>query len=472
MSETVTGVPGLPDLTHPNELIQFGGELLKLSQKIAILVIFLGIALALAGLALRRTKPELIDWLEIWIKRYDLLLRKFPHAVLIFSLMMGGFFLCSTLANRYHHWEQARVAKVAASVAGDRLEQFAPQVRYVVKEPYTYDTQVKGKIVRVKATRDINRFLTVGGSQINVKLEQIKDVQNLRSVYRVDFQGDYKVKNPLKEKEEFFFEINPPNGYSLLQNFKVERDNNRLVPVNPGDYGFPLRLEAGEETMFRVSYQAQGGPRWVYDANGQLLSNFRLTALANFANADFASGIVPTQIKVEGQGTRFIWVFNDNVSVKNPFGVFTSTGKVTNTGILPRLLLLAPALFFWWIVLLYLSVPLTLQDIVLAGSLFFASLLTLTYLSRVIDAQLAWCLISPVMLVLVWGLGNSRSASIAAVIATIAGGVLPVFGLVTTYSGLTLSLAGLLSVVWVAVLHWYRLYRVSDQPTSRAKYDL
>lgn len=472
MSETASGVPGLPDLTHPNELIQFGGELLKLSQKIAILVIFLGIALALAGLALRRTKPELLEWLEIWIKRYDLLLRKFPHAVLIFSLMIGGFFLCSTLANRYHHWEQARVAKVAATVSGDRLEQLAPQVRYVVKEPYTYDTQVKDKIVRVKATRDINRFLTVAGSQINVKLEQIKDVQQLRSVYRVSFEGDYTVKNQLKESQQFFFEINPPNGYSLLQNFKVERDNNRLVPVNPGDYGFPLRLEAGEETTFRVTYQAQGGPRWVYDANGQLLSNFRLTALANFENADFASGIVPTQSKVEGQGTRFIWVFDDNVSVKNPFGVFTSTGKVTNTGILPRLLLLAPALFFWWIVLLYLSVSLSLQDIVLAGSLFFASLLSLTYLSRVMDVQVAWCLISPVMLVLVWGVGKSRSASLAAVIATIAGGVLPVFGLVTTYSGLTLSVAALLSVVWVAVLHWYGFYRISDQPTSRAKYDL
>ena len=471
MSETITGVPGLPDLTHPNELIQFGGELLKLSQKITILVIFLGIALALIGFALSRTKPELLGWLEIWIKRYDLLLKKFPYAVLIFSLMIGGFFLCSTLANRYHHWEQARVAKVAATVAGDRLEQFAPQVRYVVKEPYTYDTQVKDKIVRVKATRDINRFLTVGGSEINVKLEQIKDVQNLRSVYRVDFNGDFKVKNQLKQEEQFFFEINPPNGYSLLQNFKVERDNSRLVPVNPGDYGFPFRLKVGEETTFRVTYQAQGGPRWIYDANGQLLSNFRLTALANFENADFASGIVPTQSKVEGQGTRFIWVFDDNVSVKNPFGVFTSIGKVTNTGILPRLLLLAPALFFWWIVLLYFSVPLTLQDIVLAGSLFFASLLTLTYLSRIIEAQLAWCLISAVMLVLVWGLGNSRSASLAAVIATIAGGILPVFGLISTYSGLTLSLAGLLSIMWLIVLRWYGLYPIEKAHLNHTKLD-
>jgi len=45
--------------------------------------------------------------------------------------------------------------------------------------------------------------------------------------------------------------------------------------------------------------------------------------------------------------------------------------------------------------------------------------------------------------------------SLAAVVGTIAGMVLPILGLLVPYSGLTLSLAGLLSMIWLAVLNWY-----------------
>lgn len=455
------GIPNLPDLTHPNELIEFGNQILKLSFKLGLLVGALGIAIALLSFALRNQEPDRTIFLGEWIVRYSALLRGLQHSILILILVSGGFFLSATLSNRYHHWEQARVTKVADSVAGDRLEQSAPQIRYVIEEPYSYDTQVEGKIVRVQATRKVNRFMTLSGSQINVNLNQTTDPSTTRAIYQADFTADYQVINKLGEAQDFFFEVQPPYGYKLLQNLKVERDGNRLIPVNPGDYGFPLRLAAGEETKFKVTYQAQGGPRWVYNANGQLLSNFRLSALADFPNADFASGIVPTESKVEGRGTRFTWKFDDNVSVLNPFGVFTSVGPIRNTGILPRLLLLAPALFLWWLGLLYLSVPMSLRDVAISAGIFFACILSLTYLSRVVDAKLAWSAISLILLAMVWGLGKINHARLAAVIATIAGGILPVLGLLVPYSGITLSLAALLSVVWLAVRHWYGLYQQS-----------
>ncbi len=225
--------------------------------------------------------------------------------------------------------------------------------------------------------------------------------------------------------------------------------------MHPGDYGFPFRLEPGAETTFKVTYQVQGGPRWVYDASRQLLSQFRLTAITNFSSADFASGIVPSNIKRENGSTEFTWIFDDNVSVKNPFGVFTNTAPIKNTGIIPRLLLLAPAVFLWWILLLYLSLPMDLKNIAIAGGIFFACLLTLTYLGRLISPQLVWTMISLILLSLMWGLGSNRRASLAAIVCTIAGAVIPVFGLLVPYSGLTLSLAGLLSAVWLAVRHWY-----------------
>ncbi|MGE5657005.1 MAG: hypothetical protein ACM37W_10345 [Actinomycetota bacterium] len=463
MFQTAQGIPNLPDLTHPHELIEFGNQILKASFQLCLLVGVLGIAVALLSFALRNKEPEHGIFVSEWSIRYSTLLRGLQHFILILILLVGGFFLSSTLSNRYHHWEQARVAKVAESVAGDRLEQQAPQVHYTVEEPYTYDTQVEGKIVRVQATRKVNRILAMSGSQIDVKLNQTTDPATERAIYQAIFTADYQVANKLNEAENFFFEIQPPFGYKLLQNFKVERDGTRLIPINPGNYRFPLRLEPGEETRFKVTYQAQGGPRWVYNANGQLLSNFRLTALADFPNADFASGIIPTESKVEGRGSRFTWVFDDNVSVLNPFGVFTSVGPVKKTGILPRLLLLAPALFLWWLVLLYLSVPMTMKDVAISAGVFFACVLSLTYFSRAIDAKLAWLGISLILLVIVWGLGKTNQARLAAVIATIAGGVIPVFGLLVPASGMTLSLAGLLSVVWLAVRHWYGWYRVSEE---------
>jgi hypothetical protein len=459
MNPSAQGIPGLPDLTHPHELVQFGAQVLKGSFLFVFLIIALGVAIALISFSLRRNPTEQAVFFGEWSIRYSQLLRGLQHLALILILLIPGFFLCSTLSNRYHYWEQAKVAQVAESVAGDKLEQNAPQIRYTIEEPYTYTTQVGGKIVKVNDKQKVTRYLTLSGSQIQVTIDQSVNVQNRSVIYNTNYTGNYKVSNQLSDINNFFFEAPPPNGYSLLASYKVERDGTRLKQTNPGDYGFPFSLEPGQETTFKVTYQAQGGSRWVYNAANQLLSQFRLIATANFRNADFASGIVPTNIKADGNSTQFTWIFDENVSVKNPFGVFTSTNPVKNTGIIPRLLLLAPALFLWWILLLYLSLPMNLKNVAIAGAIFFACLLTLTYMARVINAELAWTIIAFIFLILTYGLGSNRHTSLAAIICTIAGAVLPVFGLLIPFSGLTLSLAGLLSVAWLAVLHWYGWYR-------------
>ncbi|TVP60077.1 MAG: hypothetical protein EA343_18235 [Nodularia sp. (in: Bacteria)] len=458
MSDSTQGIPGLPDLTHPTELIQFGSQVLQASLLLVFLVIALGIAIAIVSFSLRRHESEQVIFVGEWSVRYSQILGGLQHLTVVLVLLVVGFFLCSTLSNRYHHWEQAKVAQVAQSVAGEKLEQIAPRIRYVTQQPFTYTTQVDGKIIKVTDTQEVNRYLALAGSQIQVKLDQNTDVQNRSAVYRADYIADYKIINRLKDINNFFFEAPPPNGYSLLSNYKIERDQTRLEPNNPGEYSFPFSLQPGAETNFRVTYQAQGGSRWVYDSAGQLLSNFRLTAIANFASADFASGIVPNETKVDRRSTEFIWKFDDNVAVRNPFGVFTNTNPIRNTGIIPRLLLLAPALFLWWILLLYWSLPMSIKNVAIASGIFFACLLTLTYLSRFMNAQLAWTMISLVLLALTYGLGYNRNASLAAIICTIAGAVLPVFGLLVPFSGLTLSVAGLLSVIWLAVRHWYGWY--------------
>ncbi|MDJ0797451.1 MAG: hypothetical protein QNJ51_11575 [Calothrix sp. MO_167.B12] len=455
MNENTQGIPGLPDITHPVELMEFGNQVIKASLILVILVLMLGIVMALVNFSLRRHQTTQNLVINDWLQNYSQWLRGLPHITLLLIILIGGFFLCSTLGNRYHHWEQAKIAKVAESVAGERLEQIAPQIRYTVQQPYSYTTRVKDKIVKVNDTQTVSRFLNLAGSQIQVKIDQTVDVRGRSTVYQIDYNANYKVVNQLQNISQFFFEAPPPQGYSLLASYQVERGKSKLLQRNPGDYGFPFRLEPGEEANFRVTYQAQGGPRWIYKAGGQLLSNFRLDAIANFQGANFASGIVPNQIQNDGKITQFTWIFEDNVSVRNPLGVFTDTEPIQHTGIIPHLLLLAPGLFLWWILLLYLSLPMHLKNVAIAGGIFFACLLALTYLSRWIAPPVAWSLIALILLSLTWGLGSHRRASLAAIICTIAGAVIPIFGLLIPFTGLTLSLAGLLSATWLAVRHWY-----------------
>ncbi|ACK73131.1 conserved hypothetical protein [Gloeothece citriformis PCC 7424] len=457
MFQTPQGIPNLPDLTHPQELINLGQQFFIPLLILILLVGGLGLILALFNRGLTPQDPDNLNLIGQWKTRYFSLLRGLEQSILVLIIVIVGFFLCSTLANRYHHWEQAKLSKIAATVAGERLEQTAPRVRYHVEEPYSYYTQVDGQFVQVQDTRKVDRFLTLTRSEIEVNVNQSQNLQQEGNTYLVDFKGVYQMTNSLPQYQELFFEISPPYNYSLLKNFRVERQGNQLTPITPNQFSFPISLEPNQQTQFQVSYQAQGAPRWVYNAGGDLLSNFRLTVKANFPQADFASGITPSEIKYEGQATIFTWIFAENVSVANPFGLFTATESIKNTGIIPRLLMLAPGIFLWWVLLLVLSVPLQEKDLAIAAGIFFASLLALTYFSRILDVKIAWAGISLIWLILVWGLGKNIRTSLAAVICTLAGAILPMLGLLVPYSGLTLSLAGLLSVIWLTVKNWYSL---------------
>lgn len=450
-----SGIPNLPDLTHAEELIAFGSNAIKLSLIFAIALLGLGITVALFTWSSQKTGVNPQSYL-VWVVG-------FPHVVLVFAILIGGFFINSTLANRYHHWEQQKISEVATQVHGERLEQLAPRMRYQVEESYTQYNWVDGEQVATEATRIVDRFVAISGSDIEVKINQTQDPGNSKWIYSADFVGQYEVTNNLNDISQFYFDIQPPYGYSLLQNFQVQQGGENLNPTTPGNYSFPFNLASGETTTFQVNYQAQGSPRWVYQASGQLLSNFRLNAIANFPDAEFA-GAIPTITTEKPQQREMTWIFEGNVSVRNPFGVFTATTAINNTGILPRLLLLSPGIFLWWILLLYLSIPLGLKDVAIAAGVFFASVLMLTYGSRLINPIIAWTFISAIWLGLVWGLGSNRWMASAAIVCTITGGILPILGLLVPYSGLTLGIAGLLSVTWLAVRHWYGISAPHKKP--------
>lgn len=451
------GIPALPDLTHASELFQFGQKMIQLSQGLLVLLLGVGIVLGWLRFAYQRhpqphqENQPFLTYLEKNLLGYNQIWRGVTHGWLIIAILSSGFFLCSTLANRYHHWEQEKMTKVAESVAGERVEQVAPQIHYFVEEPYSTITYLNGKPTEVEKKQKVDRLLPLSSAQVEVNLKQSQDPASQRLIYQSEFTANYQVINTLDKVQDFLFEVPPPTDYRLLQDYRVEQKGKLLQPENQGDYRFPLKLASKESANFRVSYKAQGAPRWVYSANGQSLAKFRLSILAAFPNPDFASGIVPSEIKLEEQGTRFIWSFQENVSVQYPFGVFTATPAFKNTGILPRLLLLAPGILFWWLMLLYLTGKMEFEDSLIAAALFFAILLSLTYFSRLGDAKLIWGLLLPIPLLFAWGLGRKRQTPWLTLGATLAGVILPVAGFLLSYTGITLAISGLLSIVLLLI---------------------
>jgi hypothetical protein len=456
---------GLPDLTQPQYLNQIASQLPIAVAIFAILAIGLGAGMALINFSQRDDIQDRHVVVGDWMMRSDRLMKVLQHTVLVAVLMLAGFLFCSTLANRQNNWEQARVEQKNPTIAGSPIQQTSPQVSYTTQEPYVYTTQLNGKLVKVQDKKDVTRTAAVSGSNLQVKIDPTQTKSGGEANYQIDFRGDYQVTNPVGTTDRFFFQINPPAGYSLLQNFNVEQDGKRLTAVNPGEYRFPLQIAPGNVSKLRVSYRAQGSPQWVYTAKDGSLANFRMSITTVVPRLNFISGIIPTKVDTKGTQKVFTWAFNQNASVQKPFGVAVAEATATQTGTLPLLLLLAPGIFLWWMLLLYFSIPIELKTAALAGFTFFVGMFILTYFSRLTDPLYVWTGISIGLLGLVWGIGRKNwRISLAAVICTISGAIIPVYGFLIGYRGLTLSIAGLLSIIWLAVRNWYDVYQLEPKP--------
>ncbi len=461
----------LPDLTQPQSLNQIVSQLPLAIAIFVILAIGLGAGLALINLSMRNHSPESNVAIGELAIQSQQLLRGLQQLVVVAIMLLIGFLLCSTLANRQSSWDRARLAQKTPDISSEVVQQASPQVTYTTQEPYVYTTQLAGKLVKVQDKKDVTRQTSVSGSNLQVIISPTQTKAGDNNNYSIDFKGDYQITNPVGTTDRFVFKITPPTGYSLLQNFTVERDGKRLVASNPSEYSFPLQIAPGSVSKLRVSYSAQGSPQWVYSAKDGSLANFRLAIASKVPRIDFVSGVIPTKVDAKGDSKVFTWAFNRNASVQKPFGVSVGAPVAAAGGKLPLLLILAPGIFLWWVMLLCFSIPMRLPNIAIAGSVFFAGMFALTYFSRLADPVYVWGGISIGLLILVWGLGRGNwRISLAAIICTIAGAIVPVYGFLLGYRGVTLSIAGLMSILWLVARNWYGWYQL--EPRDRLALDL
>jgi hypothetical protein len=455
----------LPDLTQPQYLNQLADRLPLALVIFAILAISLGAGMTLLNFSLRNHPQAGNVAIGDWMMKSAQLVRGLQQILLVSLIVLAGFGFCSTLANRQNSWEQMQLARKTPTIAtGELIQQASPQVSYTSQEPYTYTTELNGKLVKVQDKKDVTRKSAVSGSNLQVTIAPIQNSAGTNNNYTIDFRGDYQITNPIGTTDRFVFEIAPPKGYALLQNFSVERDGKKAIANTPGEYRFPLQIAPGSLTKLRVSYRAQGSPQWVYSAKAGSLANFQMSIASSVPRLNAINGIVPTKVTNTNNRQVLTWAFDRNAAVQKPFGVAISAPTAAPTGTLPLLLLLAPGIFGWWMLLLCLSMPIRLPDIAIAGFGFFAGMFALTYIGRIVDPIAVWSGISAALLLLVWGLGRGNwRASLAAIICTIVGAIIPVYGFSIGSRGVVLSIAALLSIIWLAVRNWYGWYQLEPR---------
>ncbi len=460
---------GLADFTEPQYLDRITSQLPLSIAVFVVLAIGLTAALALYNFSLRNAPGSNVA-IGDWAIQSDRLIRGLQQLLLVALLLLLGFGICSTLAARQHNWEQTRVAKKTLPATSEFIQQSSPQVTYTSLEPYVYTTQLEGKLVKVEDKKEVTRQSSVSGSNLLISIAPARINAGEGNNHLIDFSGDYQVTNSINTTDKFVFQIAPPQGYALLQNFGVEQDGKKLTRTNPSDYRFPIQIAPGSASKLRVTYRVQGSPQWVYSAKDGSLSNFRMAISTKVPRLNAINGVVPTKISRNGDRQVFSWAFNRNAAVQKPFGVSVAPPVAAQTGKLPLLLLLAPVILLWWLLLLCLSMPMQLQNIAIAGCVFLSGMFALTYFSRLADPIYVWSGIAIGLLCLVWGLGrNNWRVSLVAVICTILGAILPVYSFLLGSRGVMLSIAALLSVMWLVARNWYGWYEL--EPSANSLYD-
>ncbi|MGD1804115.1 hypothetical protein ACP6PL_01555 [Dapis sp. BLCC M126] len=84
------GIPNIPDITHPQEIIELGNQILKTSLILIILTGFLGIGIAIINFSIRHhQESEPKNLINELVSQYSSLLKSLPHLILVLSLVIS-----------------------------------------------------------------------------------------------------------------------------------------------------------------------------------------------------------------------------------------------------------------------------------------------------------------------------------------------------------------------------------------------
>lgn len=435
-----------PDLTHPAEWLHAGALALQGGAWAIMAFGCLGLVLAALAFALRRGEaPNPLDGV---VAGYSQILAAIPHAALAVGLVVASVAACGTLAKRAHHWEQNARADLLAAYPDYKMIQVAPIFGRSEEVVWTTKAIRDKKEVDVRQSRVDWYTHHLAGTDVKARILRKPDpVDAKKERFGVAFDGTWQLVSPLSRPSKFYVDLPVTSNAGIVSDFSLYLDDKLLSPESDGAARYWFELPANGKGALHMKYNAEGVPRWVYDTVGAKLTAFTLAIEHDLANATYASGVAPTKADSWDHGDRITWAFPGNAAISEPLGLFTTAGKLPMAGILPRWLLLAPALLAGWLAVLAIAIRPTFRGYASAGVLFGAAVLVTAAGGRMMSPIWPWLLagLSVAFLAAALSSDKPREAQLATLFALVVPGV----ALAMPYAGVGLAIAGTALATWL-----------------------
>ncbi|MGH9841040.1 MAG: inner membrane CreD family protein [Blastocatellia bacterium] len=223
---------------------------------------------------------------------------------------------------------------------GAPQQQLAPSVYYQTVEQVKVQTTEGNKTVIKTEKQTTDHPILLDASDLNIRLGLEHRQKGLLwySVYRVQFDGKYRVTNYTEAEREFLFDFALPaektasqssRDYSAGQSGVAPGgvyDNFRFIvggkemtnlQFKNGKVWAGARLAPGKSETVEISYGSQGMDEWWYDfgQNVSQAKNFSLTMQTDFDQIDFPqTSLSPTQKIQRDNGWELKWQYANLLS--------------------------------------------------------------------------------------------------------------------------------------------------------------
>jgi inner membrane protein involved in colicin E2 resistance len=253
------------------------------------------------------------------------------------------------------------------------------------------------------------RELPIDRSRINVALDLDQRQKGLLwfATYRVDFHGDYVMRND-SDKDEVTVNLAFPVANAIYDNLMLRVDG-QPVPLTTVSNGVSTVIHRAPGAPFRVEigYRSQGLSTWSYsfDSGVAQVRDFQLDMRTNFGAIDFPQGTLsPTEKKQSGNGWQLSWKYTNIVT---GYGIGMVMPEKLQPGPLAgRISMFAPVslLFFFFVMFLIATlrkIDLHPMHYFFLATSFFAFHLLLAYLVDHLSIHIAFAICSAVSIFLV-----------------------------------------------------------------------
>jgi inner membrane protein involved in colicin E2 resistance len=204
---------------------------------------------------------------------------------------------------------------------GTQQRQLAPRIYYQTVQQSRIETVQGGKTVTETKNETTNHPLLLDGSDIKIDLKLDYRQKGLLwySIYRVRFDGKYRVTNYTDAEREIFFNFSAPNQSSVYDNFQLVVGGKDIpnLPFNAGAFSHMIRLAPKQSETVEVGYGSHGMDEWWYDFGNEVsqVKNFSLTMRTDFDQIDFPqSSLSPTQRTHSAPGWELKWQYSSLLS--------------------------------------------------------------------------------------------------------------------------------------------------------------